>query len=251
MDHAVLVDALDHVWSSTSAVLHDAGDDIWERPTGCPGWTVRDQLSHMIWSADIWRGVAPDPIELPELAHVAGPVGAYMELAVHARRGREGAEVLAEFDASRAGAITDLRDRLPGGLDEPLAGPMGYEMPRAAFLEISVFDQWVHGVDIAAALGVEPDRRSGAAQHSQSQILAGWSAKAGDVRPVEVAVVGGPADPDLPHRLGIGEPVASIEIHFDDLVTRAAGRDRPVGSIEVRGDAPAAQAALDLSPVTP
>ena len=43
-----LIGLLDAVWTSISAVCEGLTDDQWALPTGCPGWTVQDQVAHMI-----------------------------------------------------------------------------------------------------------------------------------------------------------------------------------------------------------
>lgn len=244
MDDAALLDALAGTWAATSAVLHDISVDEFDADTGCPGWTVKDQLSHLVWSAGIWCGVAPAPIDLPELAHVRGPMAEYMELAVEARRGVAGHAVLAEFDDLRTRAIDDLRGRLPDGLDAPFAGPMGHQMPRRAFLGIAVFDQWVHGEDIRAALGLEADRLSPAAQHSVTQLVGAWKAKAAEAPAIDVVI------DNVEHRLGTGEVRGRVQLRFDDLVTRGAGRQRDVDPPIVSGDEAAVDRMLGLLPVT-
>src|ERR1700683_3458764 len=50
--------ALEQTWDSSAAVCRDLSASDWARPTGCPGWDVKDQLSHLI---GIERSIMGDP----------------------------------------------------------------------------------------------------------------------------------------------------------------------------------------------
>lgn len=241
-----LVDSLEATWSATSRVLHGITEDDWNRSTGCPGWTVKDQLAHMVWSARLLTGQVPPDIALPELDHVRSPMAEYMERDVQARRDVPGPDVLAEFDEARAAGIAALRAVPETDWDVPAPGPMGFEMPRSRYLPIAVFDQYVHGEDIRTALGWDRDLASAAAEHSFERIRLGLGA--GLERPVRV-VCTGPGSRVLD--VGEGEPVATLTVDAADLVSLAAGRDVPVGEPVIEGDAAAATALLAKLPITP
>jgi uncharacterized protein (TIGR03083 family) len=50
MGHAVSpsIDNLETTWSSIDALCSTLSQDEWTRSTGCPGWTVQDNLAHLI-----------------------------------------------------------------------------------------------------------------------------------------------------------------------------------------------------------
>lgn len=43
-----VVDQLAQVWASIVTACAQLETDHWDRATDCPGWTVKDQLSHLI-----------------------------------------------------------------------------------------------------------------------------------------------------------------------------------------------------------
>ena len=44
------VDKMAHVWHSIAALCTDLTETQWKTPTDCPGWSVQDQLSHLVGS---------------------------------------------------------------------------------------------------------------------------------------------------------------------------------------------------------
>jgi hypothetical protein len=42
------VENLSLVWASMGRLCAGLPDRDWDLPTGCPGWTVKDHLSHVI-----------------------------------------------------------------------------------------------------------------------------------------------------------------------------------------------------------
>ena len=47
---------LEDVWSSIAALGQELSDEDWSKPTDCPGWTVKDQLSHVIGTESMLAG---------------------------------------------------------------------------------------------------------------------------------------------------------------------------------------------------
>ena len=54
-----VVDRLAQVWASLVTACEQVDADQWDRPTDCPGWTVKDQLSHLIGTE---RTLLADPV---------------------------------------------------------------------------------------------------------------------------------------------------------------------------------------------
>jgi uncharacterized protein (TIGR03083 family) len=147
-----VVAELAETWASLAALGAELTDDDWDRPTGCPGWTVKDQYSHIIGteSALLGRDASP-PLESYG-SHVRNEIGQSNERDVTARRGRSGPEVLAEFTEITAARLAALRamgdDDFTAGVWTPV-GPGTYE----DFMGIRVFDCWVHEQDVRRAVG--------------------------------------------------------------------------------------------------
>lgn len=152
-----VIDALAEVWASVVGVCSSLTDDEWSWPTPCPGWTVRDQLSHLIGIERLLLGDPPPPAvdEVPE--HVKNPFGQVNESWVEARRATPGPEVLAEFEQTAARRIAALRSLPTEKYDEVGWSPVG-EVPYREFMDTRVLDCWAHEQDIRQATGREGGR---------------------------------------------------------------------------------------------
>lgn len=153
------VDHLAEVWTSLVRACDQVGDDQWELATDCPGWTVKDQLSHVIGVERMIQGEPspPPPGDLP--AYVHNQFAELNEAWVHARRGSSGADVLTEFVGVVSDRVAELRTLEPERFDRVGWSPVG-EVPFREFLTTRVFDSWAHEQDIRRALG-RPGGRNG------------------------------------------------------------------------------------------
>ena len=43
-----VIEELTEVWASVVVACEQLDDEQWDRPTDCPGWSVKDNLSHLI-----------------------------------------------------------------------------------------------------------------------------------------------------------------------------------------------------------
>jgi uncharacterized protein (TIGR03083 family) len=149
------------VWTSLDQLLSDLPAEDWERSTDCPGWTVKDQVSHLIGVESMLLGrPAPPPVEAP---HASGPMGQVNEGWVAERRGRPPEKVLAEFRE-----VTDARRQaLAAMTDEqwaaPIDSPIG-KVPYREFMSVRVMDNWVHDQDIRRAVARPGDLDGPAAE---------------------------------------------------------------------------------------
>jgi uncharacterized protein (TIGR03083 family) len=120
------------------------------RPTECPGWTVHDQISHVA-GVEAWLAGHKDPrVEVPPYEHISNNLGKKVEHAVEVRRGRTGAEVLAELETVISERLSLLR--IPELTDTSIiAGPFGPDQAVTVLL-LRTFDVWTHEQDIRSAL---------------------------------------------------------------------------------------------------
>jgi uncharacterized protein (TIGR03083 family) len=144
-------DALVETWSSLAETCHELSTKEWELPTECPGWDVKDQLSHLIGIERALMGEAPPEWDGPLGDHVKNDLAARNEPWVAVRRGEPGPVVYAEFVE-----VTEIRlGQLESLTAEQWAAagwsPVG-EVPYAVFMEVRVFDSWVHEQDARRAL---------------------------------------------------------------------------------------------------
>jgi len=140
---------------SISELLAPLPTDAWNRATECPGWSVRDVVSHIIGVESEMLG-DPRPIHaLPrDLPHVRNDFTRYMELPVDKRRCWTSVEITSELEYTvirRSRALRNSRH----GADDPVrwpAGPLARELPYATVLRLRAFDVWVHEQDLRRAL---------------------------------------------------------------------------------------------------
>ncbi len=148
-------------WGAIDTLAQGLADAEWDLPSECPGWTVRDVLSHLIGIERVLLGEALPP-PLPELpAHVENEVGARNEAWVAPRRSRPGPDVLHEFQEVTARRIAELRSWPESRFDEIGPSPVG-EVPYREFMQVRVMDSWVHEQDIRVATA-RPGHDSGPA----------------------------------------------------------------------------------------
>ena len=169
---ARLHDLVDAFAQTTQAVIdlgRDCGLQDLALPTECPGWTVHDQLSHVV-GVEAWLEGHKDPrVDLPRYEHVKNDLGKKVEYAVEVRRGRTGAEVVGELEDVLAQRLSAFRD--PALTDSSIInGPFGPDLA-ATVLLLRTFDVWTHEQDIRGALGRPGDLDSRAASVFVSLVM--------------------------------------------------------------------------------
>ena len=162
MSDEPVIGRLSEVWSSVVDACSGLSDEQWSRKTDCPGWTVRDQVSHLIGVERMLLGdPAPAPItEVP--GHVRNSFGELNEGWVDARRSTPGPEVLAEFVRTTDRRVEALRSTPTAVFDEVGWSPVG-QVPYRDFMDTRVLDCWAHEQDIRTAVG-RPGGRNGAGE---------------------------------------------------------------------------------------
>jgi uncharacterized protein (TIGR03083 family) len=141
--------------------------------TGCPGWTVRDHVAHIVDLEGILIGRARQNHTVPEgLPYIRNAPGEFMEVGVDARRGMPYHDLIAEYRDVTKERLARLHDLQDAQLDEMGQGFFGQSKVRS-LLAIRVFDLWAHEQDIRRALG-EPGGFGGIpAAHSRERMLMG------------------------------------------------------------------------------
>ena len=161
--HEPVIDELTEVWASIVTACERLDDEQWGRPTDCPGWSVKDNLSHLIGIERMLLGDPPPPPALAEVpGHVRNPFGEVNEAWVEARRPVPGGEVLAEFVDTTNRRIDALEAMTADEFDVVGWSPVG-EVPYREFMATRVLDTWAHEQDMRRALG-RPGGRNGAGE---------------------------------------------------------------------------------------
>jgi uncharacterized protein (TIGR03083 family) len=256
---AATVDKLAETWGSLSEVCRALTAEQWDLPTECPGWSVRDNVSHLIGTE---RGLAGQPATshvAPSADWVKNPIGTANENEVDARRGLPGADVLAEFDEITATRLAQLRAMTDEEWTADSWTPIG---PGTLFdfLQIRILDSWVHEQDVRRAVGVPGNLDGLAANHTIDRLVrtipATFGRRAGAPDGASlVFTLTGPVRRDVRLQMVDGraqrldaapaDPTVRIAMDSETFVLLATGR-QPVDAVAatVAGDATLGAAVL-------
>jgi uncharacterized protein (TIGR03083 family) len=146
-----VIDRLEEVWRDIVELCEDLTDEEWALPTECPGWTVKDNVAHVVGTERMLLGDAIPPADVSAAAHVRNDIGKANEQWIASYRDMAGKEVLGELRAVTERRLAALRALTPEEWDREGFTPEG-PGPYRRFMEIRVFDCWYHDQDIREAL---------------------------------------------------------------------------------------------------
>ena len=148
-----LITLLDEVWNDIVDVCGDLTSSQWATPTECPGWTVHDNVAHMIGTERMLLGEQPIPgtADAGDVPHVRNDIGRRNEQWIATYRDWDGRRLLEEFRAVTDRRLEALRALTTTDWDHEGFTPEG-PGPYRQFMEIRVFDCWFHDQDIREAL---------------------------------------------------------------------------------------------------
>jgi uncharacterized protein (TIGR03086 family) len=133
------VDGLERALAATGLLVATVRDEQWPDPTGCPGWNVRDLVSHLVSGnrmfTDILRGDMLGP-----------PAGAPAD----AGSRRPASDLPAAYREAAAGLLEAFSQ--PGVMDKTFTVPFG-TVPGSVALHLRITELLVHGWDLAQATG--------------------------------------------------------------------------------------------------
>jgi uncharacterized protein (TIGR03083 family) len=155
-DRDTLVAALREQFDSLIELGRQLDEGQWSTASECPGWRVKDLYSHVIGTELMLLGRPDegDPDDLGDVAdHVANEIGRFNEVAVARRRDLPGAEVLAELEQVAAERLAALDAMTQADFDAESFTPAGKDT-YGRFMQIRVFDCWIHEQDAREPLGL-------------------------------------------------------------------------------------------------
>ncbi|MFJ5530240.1 maleylpyruvate isomerase family mycothiol-dependent enzyme [Streptomyces sp. NPDC093261] len=165
-------DAWTHSIEAISELVQPLVEGEWNRRTPCPGWSVRDVVSHVI-GMDCEMLGDPRPIHtLPrDLFHVTNEQQRYTEMQVDVRRHHTAPEMTSELEYTVIRRNRQLRNesRDPG---TKVRGPFGSEQTLEEAMRYRAFDVWVHEQDLRTALGRPGNLDSPGALITRDELLA-------------------------------------------------------------------------------
>ncbi|MBA0052798.1 maleylpyruvate isomerase family mycothiol-dependent enzyme [Streptomyces sp. AJS327] len=271
-DHPSLqshVDAWTQSIEAISELVTSLTEGEWNRATACPGWSVRDVVSHIIGIECELLG-DPRPIHtLPrDLYHIKDETSRHMEVQVDVRRHHTGAEMTSELEYTIIRRSRQLRNdkREPDSV-VPHVLPGAEDITLDELLQVRVFDVWVHEQDIRRALGVPGNLDSAGAQVTRdflTRMLPYVVAKRAGGAPKSSVVFdigGGEGELEFMRTVRVDEngrgtvdgspslgPTVSLSMGWETYLRLACGRVRPdavADAVKVEGDRDFAQAILN------
>lgn len=257
--------ALRETWDGLAEACYELSSNEWAQPTECPGWDVKDQLSHLIGIERSLLGEAPPEWDGPLGDHVKNDFGAMNEAWVAVRRPLEGAAVRAEFVDVTATRLGQLAERSEDEWAVVGWSPVG-QVPYAVFMEVRAFDSWVHEQDARRAL----DRPGGSGNLASAislgrvqnamPFVVGKKAACGDGTAVRFDIAG-PGDDARVFTVAVEgararavdndvTPSVTLSLSSLDFVRLGCGRAtaagvEAAGGIGIEGDAAAGRRVLD------
>lgn len=133
----------------------------WYQRTALPGWAVIDVFAHLIGAELAVDGEEPPPatVDVSTFDHVLNQIGVLNERWIESMADQTPEELLHRFRqvvAARLGALAALsNDEWHAVVDSPI-GPVPYWR----FMQIRLFDAWMHEQDIRECL-IRPGNESG------------------------------------------------------------------------------------------
>lgn len=162
LDRDRTVAALDDEFAAIVDLAERLEGSEWGLSTACPGWTVQDNVAHVIGIEAMLLGRPTPEVTLPDdLPHVRNDVGRVNEQWIQAYRSRTPADVLVDL----RGAVAERRAALAGmdqaAFEAESFTPAGQDT-YGRFMRIRTMDIWMHEQDIREAVG-RPGHDAGAA----------------------------------------------------------------------------------------
>ena len=161
VDKDRVVAALGETFLSITSLCEALTEEEWARATECPGWTVKDQVSHMIGTESALSGLPVPEVDVDRFDYLRNPIGRSNEAWIEERRGRDPGAVLDEFRSITTARLEALRAMGQERFDEDSFTPAGPDT-YGRFMQIRVMDCWMHEQDIREATG-RPGHREGPA----------------------------------------------------------------------------------------
>lgn len=157
------VAALGEVWASLDELLGGLTGDQWRLASPLPGWSVQDNVSHIVGTEAMLAG-EPGPdvnIDRDVNDHVRNDIGAFNEQWVESLRAVAPHEVLSKFRELTAARLAALEQMSVDEWNAESFTPAGKDT-FGRFMQIRVFDCWLHEQDIRDAVG-RPGHETGLA----------------------------------------------------------------------------------------
>ena len=154
VDKDLVVGLLRREFDAIDALGDGLEEADWDTPTCLPGWSVKDQVSHLVGTESMLVGEQPPDVAVDHLDHVANDIGRVNEQWVASLRPRSGREVLERFREVTGRRLADLEAMTQADFDAPSFTPVGRDETYGRFMRIRLYDCFLHEHDVRDAIGV-------------------------------------------------------------------------------------------------
>lgn len=143
--------------ASTWAALIDLADSLdpaeFDRPSCLAGWTVKDQLSHVLATELMLLGEETPVVGRTDWPHVRNDIGRVNETWVESMRADSPDSIIERLRDATARRLDALRAMTQAEFDESSWTPAGPNQTYGRFMRIRHYDSYMHETDIRDAVG--------------------------------------------------------------------------------------------------
>jgi uncharacterized protein (TIGR03083 family) len=248
-----LIKTLGETFTSLSDLGEQLSEEQWKMPTDCPGWSVQDNVSHLIGVERSLAGLPPTSHRSPKFDYIKNAIGEHNENEIDARRKLCGTEVLAEWNHISRQRFSQLGEADEAYFETPMMLPTGLGT-LGEFLSIRILDCWIHEQDIRRATGIPGNESGDAAEHTIDRlirtlpIVVGKRAGTPEGKSVLLRITG-PVHREIPitvinGRAAIvatspGDVLCTVQMDSNTFTALATGRktfDQLATGVQVQGD---------------
>ena len=152
VDHDAITALLAETWGAIAELYAGLDAAAYERPTCLPGWSVKDQLSHLTATELGLTGEPAPEVDVSHLTHLRNPIATLNEMWVESMRSLPGPEVLDRFRDVTDRRLEALAAMTQADFDAPSWTPAGPDETYGRFMRIRHYDSYVHEQDAREAL---------------------------------------------------------------------------------------------------
>jgi uncharacterized protein (TIGR03083 family) len=165
-----IINTLEHTWNSISSLCESLTEQQWKTSTQLPGWSVQDNLSHMIGTERMLQGLPAAEHRAADMSFVKNPIGEFNEHEVDARRPLPGAQVLSEWNDLVQLRVSTLNSADEAYFAREMMTPTG-PGTMADFLHVRILDCWLHEQDMRIALKIIGNTGGDGAEHTIDRLI--------------------------------------------------------------------------------
>jgi uncharacterized protein (TIGR03083 family) len=210
------------------AQLRRLDDADWTRPTDCPGWDVRSMASHVLGMAEMAASLREQLHQQRAAARAGGGIDALTGVQVHERLHLTPAELMDRFMAIAPRAVRGRR-RMPGLLrhrgvpEEQVVGGAREKWTFGFLVDVVLTrDPWMHRLDIARAVGRDPELTADHDGVLVADVVAEWAQRHGSPYRLHLT---GPAGGSW----GAGDGGPDLELDATEFCRVISGRGTGAG----------------------